>query len=396
MACRTARGRASSYLDWVSFFVSFDLALRGHHLTSSSCRISINRLGGHGQITKVHSENGAVTGLDVKYFVNGGADKMLSPELVKPHKEMEPGRRRRRTIQAEVQTGKENSKKNASNLPASPKKNAAAGKSKKTKRRSFLNLLPLRKKGNKPPVEEVTVKVPKEEPEPMDVDEVPQEVVFRHQSVVVSPLIFGEDFLRKGKKKQRIKIDKKRATLSTTNAQVLPTEMDEEEEVPKKNPPQEEEQLDPVLQDRMEAQDVRDEEELVIEAPTAAALPVSTNLRQIYEKEKKEAKDFIDDVMAPTSSAPSATNKKKVESSTKPNEIGERFNRFVALLRSVLQMDEEEDGVEEDQLLPKVNSLLAARHQDSLPFDQIDFERYLVVLCNENKIMRYNNKIFYI
>ena len=61
------------------------------------CLCRINKPGGHGKIIQIHySSVGIVDSIDVKYTLGGGIDTNLETDLVKPHIELERGRRSRR------------------------------------------------------------------------------------------------------------------------------------------------------------------------------------------------------------------------------------------------------------------------------------------------------------
>lgn len=352
---------------------------------------SINRPGGHGKITKLHTdERGQVVRLDVKYILTSSYDLNLDPELVQPFHELDRNSRRRRRQRAatdpEVREGKENER----SKPLSFSKKAVSKRVNKKKKKtvspsSSTDLLEKKRRSRE-------AEAPMSEIYLSDCDDTMS---------MVSELGFGAEAVSSGRSymlpaSQR----KQRQSFETTCSAIASNEDTYEEsdrtpisraksmgsgqlssdDAENKDP----ESFEPSFSKTKSLLIGRYQQSTSNQPKAQATLPQQVSLAQVYQSEKQRAAEFCKQVVL-NNDAPGAEATSVASSSCHAST--ERRNRFVYAFTDLLQMD---GMMQVDEVVAKVNANASLKE----PFLETEVTGYLGYLAEQNKIMESDGLVY--
>lgn len=371
---------------------------------------SINRPGGHGKITCVHcNEYGNTDSLDVKYTITGGFDKQVDPDLVKPHAELDRGRRNRRTRQVFVPpttttTTATDTNNDKENIKKKKKTKEVASKKTITKDKPVTAVKKSKKRKKAVTNDESQVVII-----PEAQDSIPKYI----HILTAAAGTTGKSVPFASPLSHELGVESKPArqymlASADADAPQVPTcddmsncsfaSVDDDDEQPEASVEvsRTNSSNSPVSRALslgcgdfvpLKKKSSSGKEKKKQNKPSAPRIPrVKVTLREVYDQEWQKANDFVKNVVTDNKEAEPPAN----EAEELP-QVDPRQSAFLAVFNDLLQNN---DGtVEEKGLIGKVNA--SVRSSKKLePFTKADVDQILVQLCEQNKIMRCDGQVY--
>lgn len=365
----------------------------------------INRPGGHGKIVKLHcGPEGSIEGMDVKYTITGGFDKQLDPDLVKPHEELERGRRSRRTCDVfcpptivpkkEVSRRKEKLQnttniKNHSKLKNKPQRAKSKVSKKKRKRREL-----------KRPHPKVISALDQN-----SLDGIPTVITIAARSPssdVLSPLMGGVE----GHPKRQYMLSGGRNLNKQVMSPLAKGFIDSDKSPSVTSWSNERIEIRGLCMSASSSSPLAEREAAIQykttsqnnDCPNPEVSRVHLTLREVYDGQRQSANEFINDVVEnkddsrKLSNAESQEGTKGNDQAEPEDEVSNRDPQEAVFLSNFNHLLQNNDGmIEEENILEKINQL---PNDSGVLYVASDIDKYLRVLSEENKIMRSDGLVF--
>ena len=333
----------------------------------------------------------------MKYTIYGGCDTRLDPNLVQPYQDLDRGARRRRQPSPAVVAGdKENAavaetKKQGDSHPKKKKNKTNRTKSKSAARKT---------KSSKPKRQSAAAAA--DRPALVEDDlaslEVPKMITVRPQSrEVFSPIEDPES------RPQRQYMLSEGPTMPSLRSL---SPLRDDEEVPLASddhngnvPPAKSVTDSPIHSTKSigGGQFFDDWEASNVKSSSSVLSTQRVTLRDVYDHQLQNATEFVNDVVKNKSDNDSVAAKESTENSVKEAEMKPEPEPgpcpdFNAILTELLRNN---DGmISEDSMASQMNEIVASRLKQHPGYSPVDVEKYLSILCEQDKIMRCDGFIY--